>query len=97
MCIRDSYWHNQVGFTVSPFVKWGTSDAAFYGTANGSPDSDGVMLQVDYTPFGDGDSPFGSRFNMRVGVQYTAYDKFDGDTHGASDNNTVRLFLWVAD
>jgi len=91
------YWHNQVGFTAAPFTTWGSSDGAFYGTPSGSPDSDGVMLQVDYTPFGEGDSPFGSRFNMRVGVQYTAYGKFDGDTHGASDNNTVRLFLWVAD
>jgi hypothetical protein len=91
------YWRNQVGFTVAPFVTWGTSDAALYGTGNGSPDSNGVMLQVDYTPWGDGDSPFGPRFNMRVGVQFAAYGKFDGDTHGASDNDTVRLFLWAAD
>ena len=54
------------------------------------------MLQVDYTPWGEDDSPFGNRVNVRVGVQYTMYGKFDGDSHDASDNDTVRMFLWSA-
>ena len=40
---------------------------------------------------------------MRVGVQYTAYFRFDGagqnfDGFGrnASDNNTLRVFTWIA-
>ncbi len=90
------YWHNQVGFTVAPFTTWGSSDGALYGTASGSPDSDGVMLQVDYTPFGEGDSPLGAHLNLRVGVQYTIYGKFDGDSHNASDNDALRLFIWTA-
>lgn len=90
------YWRNQVGFTAAPFATWGSSDAALYGTATGSPNSNGVLLQADYTPWGDGDSPLGSRLNLRVGVQYSLYGKFDGDSHNASDNNTVRLFLWTA-
>ena len=90
------YWHNQVGFTVSPFTIWGSSDAVLYGTPSGSPDSNGVMLQVDYTPFGEGDTPLGNRLNLRVGAQYTIYGEFDGDSHHASDNNTLRLFIWTA-
>ena len=40
---------------------------------------------------------------MRIGVQYTVYSKFNGartnyDSAGAnaSDNNTFRVFTWVA-
>jgi hypothetical protein len=40
---------------------------------------------------------------MRVGVQYTAYGRFngartdfDGTGRNASDNNTLRVFTWVA-
>jgi hypothetical protein len=61
------------------------------------------LLQVDATPWGRNGSPLGNRFNARVGVQYVAYTKFDGsssnyDTMGrdASDNNTIRLFAWLA-
>ncbi len=61
------------------------------------------MLQADYTPFGGGHSPFGARFNAGVGVQYVAYSEFDGARHNydgsgrdASDNNTLRIFAWVA-
>ena len=50
-----------------------------------------------------GVTPLGPRFNLRVGVQYTAYAKFDGarrnyDGAGAnaSDNDTLRIFTWLA-
>jgi len=62
-----------------------------------------VNLQLDGTPFGAGGSPLGPRFNMRVGVQYVAYLKFDGagsnyDGSGrsAAANNTLRVFTWFA-
>ena len=61
------------------------------------------MLQLDATPWGDGKSPLGKRFNIRVGVQYTAYTRFngardnwDGAGSNAADNNTLRLFIWIA-
>ena len=45
----------------------------------------------------------GGRFNLRAGVQYTLYTKFDGASsnydgtgRNASDNNTVRVFVWTA-
>ncbi len=96
-------WHNKIGATVGAFSITGDSNADLYGGPNASPDSSGVMAQLDYTPWGDGTSPLGTRFNMRVGLQYTAYRKFDGAVHNydgaganASDNNAVRVFTWVA-
>jgi hypothetical protein len=67
------------------------------------PDNSGLQFQVDGTPFGRGKSPLGPRFNMRMGVQYTLYTRFNGahlnyeDTgRNAADNNTLRVFTWVA-
>jgi hypothetical protein len=98
------YWRSQIGLTVGVFDTTGSSDAFLYG-ANRTlkPDTSGVTVQLDGTPFGNGNSPLGKRFNLRLGVQYTAYTEFDGasrnyDTFGANagDNNTFRLFAWVA-
>jgi hypothetical protein len=48
-------------------------------------------------------SMLGGRFNLRAGMQYTIYTKFDGagtnyDGLGrnASDNDMLRIFLWTA-
>jgi len=96
-------WRNKVGLTLGAFSTTGTSNANLYGGPNTSPDSTGGMVQLDYTPWGAGNSPFGKRFNMRLGVQYTAYGKFDGARHNydgaganAADNNVFRAFTWVA-
>jgi len=63
----------------------------------------GTVFQADYTPFGKEDSwprPFA---NLRVGLQYTVYTRYDGATtnydgtgRNASDNNTLYLFVWMA-
>ena len=97
------YWRNKIGFTAQVFDTWGSPDDLLYAdNRRRRPDSSGVLLQVDGTPFGDGRSPLGRRFNLRVGVQYTAYFTFDGartdfDQMGrnASDNNTFRVFTWI--
>ena len=98
------YWRSQIGLTVGAFDTTGSPDALLYA-ANRTlkPDSTGVTVQLDGTPFGNGNSPLGKRFNLRLGLQYTAYTEFDGagrnyDTFGANaaDNNTLRLFAWVA-
>jgi hypothetical protein len=67
------------------------------------PDSAGVTFQVDGTLFGRDMSVLGGRFNLRAGLQYTIYTKFDGagtnyDGFGrnASDNDTLRIFIWTA-
>ena len=98
------YWKNMVGGTVGVFRTWGSPDALLYADSRTlKPDSAGYLLQIDYTPFGGGDGPFGSRFNLRLGLQYTIFTEFDGsgrdyDGSGrnASDNNTLRLFTWLA-
>ena len=66
------------------------------------PDSNGVTLQLDATPFGDQPQP-ARRINVRVGVQYTLYTQFngagpnfDGAGGNASDNDTLRVFTWFA-
>ena len=98
------YWHNVIGVTVSPFSITGSSNPFIYAdNRTFKPNSSGVTFQVDGTPFGNGKSPLGPRFNMRVGAQYTLYGKFNGahsdfDNAGrdATDNNTLRVFTWIA-
>lgn len=94
-------WHGKYGFTVSPFSITGSHNDNLY--ESGSPTSNGIMGQVDYTPWGAGNSPLGPRFNARVGLQYTLYGKFNGRRHNydnaganATNNNAIRLFTWIA-
>ena len=100
-------WHNKIGASLGAFSTFGTSNAALYavnsGYATTSPNSNGVTGQLDYTPWSAGNSPLGIRANVRLGVQYTAYGKFNGAWHNydgaganAADNNTLRFFTWVA-
>lgn len=98
------YWHNEIGGSVQYFNTWGSTDAVLYGgSLTGTPDSSGVLFQIDGTPFGNEPSSLGPRFNLRVGIQYRIYAKFDGAStnydglgHNASDNNTLRIFAWLA-
>ncbi len=98
------YWKGKVGLSVGGFDTWGSKDPLLYAdNRTAAPDSSGATFQLDYTPWGDGHSPFGRRVNFRVGMQYTAYatfegarSNFDGAGRNASDNDTVRLFSWLA-
>jgi len=98
------YSHHRVGATVAAFDSWGSRDSLLYADSRtNSPNSSGMMFQIDHTPWGAGASPLGPRFNLRVGAQYTVYSEFDGASHNydgaghdASDNNTLRIFAWVA-
>jgi hypothetical protein len=98
------YWRNKVGATLQLFDTWGSQDPLLYaGARTFAPNSDGLMLQIDGTPFGGPGAPMGGRFNMRVGLQYTLYQRFLGAGHdydgagtNASDNNTLRIFTWFA-
>lgn len=87
----------------------GSSDALLYapdpveGSNAGKPDSDGYLVQLEYVPFGKIDSPYRPWMNLRVGLQYIGYSKFngtgnnyDGFGRSASDNNTLFAFLWAA-
>lgn len=97
-------WQNTIGGSIGAFNTWGSTDAALYAdNRTFKPDSAGFLFQVDYTAFGSADAPMDGRFNMRVGLQYIAYTKFDGAGsnydglgHNASDNDSLRLFAWFA-
>lgn len=102
--IAASYsWRNKIGATVSVFdISGSANPTLFPDFRTARPDSSGVVLQVDGTPFGDRGQP-ARRVNLRVGVQYVAYARFDGarsnfDGAGAdaSDNNSLRIFAWFA-
>jgi hypothetical protein len=63
------------------------------------------VLQADWTPWGKEDSWGAPWANVRLGLQYTGYNRFmggssylnaDGMERRAKDNNTVMLFLWAA-
>lgn len=98
------YWRNKFGLTAGAFNSWGSSDPQLYSYSRTfSPNSSGLLFQIDATPFGGRNSPLGPRFNLRVGVQYVTYfridgasNNFDGFGRDASDDNTFRIFGWVA-
>jgi hypothetical protein len=97
------YWRNKVGATVQAFNTWGDANPFIYpDNRTFRPDSTGVMFQLDGTPFGGRPQP-ARRANLRVGLQYILYTRFNGagtnfDGLGAkaSGNNSLRLFTWLA-
>jgi hypothetical protein len=87
----------------------GGQDQVFYGPAplsgsnNGSPDTRGYILQLEYVPFGKMGSWAQPWVNIRIGLQYTGYLKFNGGTSNydgfgrtAHQNNSLFLFSWLA-
>ena len=89
---------NRVVLTGQYFNTWGSSDPILYsGLASGfSPNSDGWIGEIAYIPFISSSAPGWPWFNARVGLEYTWYNKFDGTTVGAQNNNTLFLYLWLA-
>jgi hypothetical protein len=76
--------------------------AAFSGSNNGSPDTRGYTLQLECVPFGKADSWARPWINLRLGLQYTGYQRFNGGTsnydgagRSASQNNSLFLFYWL--
>jgi len=107
--IDASYYRTHYGVSLGYFDRTGDHDALLYqaapleGSRTGKPDSAGTIVQVDWTPFGQSDSWKSPWANLRLGVQYTAYSKFNGAGHdydgygrNAADNDTLFLFLWNA-
>lgn len=93
--LKGSYWfQNTYGFSLASFSYTGSKDANLYG---GSPNTQGGTAEVDYNPFGKNDSWLQPYINLRVGLQYTWYSKFNGLTGSdASGNDTTYLYLWFA-
>ncbi len=81
-----------INFTLGHFNYSGTSDNLLYGYRLPSPNSNGIIAQVDYLPWE----------NTKISLQYTTYGKFngsssnyDGTNRNASYNNTLYLQFWV--
>jgi hypothetical protein len=108
--ISGQYAYQQTySLTVAYFETAGNTNAVLYapgpwfGSANGSPDSRGYILQLECMPFGKANSFAHPFLNVRVGLQYTGYLRFNGGDsnyddfgHSAHDNNTLLLFFWTA-
>jgi hypothetical protein len=108
--MNASYYYDQTwGLTAGMFSVHGSNDALLYasapdvGSLSNSPDSDGYIVQLDWTPFGKEDSWGQPWANLRLALQYTGYTRFNGgrtnyDGYGrnASNNNTLYLLGWVA-
>ena len=102
--LNGAYWYeNTWGATLGLFRNTGTADAILYGSVNGSPDTNGGIVELNWNPFGKATSFDEPWINLRVGLQYTFYSKFegaknnyDGTGRNASDNNTTYLYLWTA-
>ena len=90
--------HGTFGGSVGYFYTDGDTDALLYaadpvdGSRNGSPDSNGFIVQADYI--------FKEKY--KLALQYTIYNKFngsdsnyDGFGRDASDNNTFYALLWL--
>lgn len=103
------YYDNHYGLTLGRFMLRGSADPGLYapdpagGSRTGRPNTSGTIVQADWTPFGAADSWRAPWANLRLGVQYTLYDKFngasrdyDGFGRNARDNDTLFVFLWLA-
>jgi hypothetical protein len=88
---------NRIVLSGQYFDVWGSPDTALYAdNANFSPNTNGYVAEIAYIPFISSNSPIWPWANMRVGLQYTYYNKFNGTTENAHDNNSLFLYAWFA-
>jgi len=98
-----SYWYkNTWGATLGAFADDGSKDLTLYGN-NGSPNTHGGIVELNWNPFGQSDSWAQPYANVRLGLQYVWYTRFsglvynvDGAGRRASDNNTLYFYVWLA-
>jgi hypothetical protein len=104
--LKGTYYYNQmIGLTAGYFNLQGSGDPLLYGavSANNKPDTQGYTLELDYIPFNHGGPSFWPWLNIKFGLQYVHYDKFngastnfDGAGRNAAGNDTLFGFTWVA-
>ena len=117
--LAGSYHYDQTwGATIGLFDMRGKSNAGIYtgdtngdgtgsptGSISGHPTTSGYILQADWTPWGKEGSWGDGWANVRLGLQYTGYNRFmggstyldsEGNERRARDNNTTMLFLWTS-
>ena len=108
--VNVSYWYQQTyGITGGVYRMYGSPDAVLYqpspvgGSVSSRPNTQGYLAELAWVPFGK-EGSFGAPWlNLRVGLQFTAYSRFNGgvqnyDGYGrnASNNNAVFLYTWLA-
>jgi len=86
-------WNNMTGSADTSLYGSGT---AITGSANGSPNTNSLLFEVDYVPFGKATYSTDPYINLRLSAQYWAYTQFNGgysnyDGNGRSPeaNNTL--------
>ncbi len=97
--LNASYFYDQTyGLSLGLFDTRGNNNAPLWNTVmgNNTPDSRGYTAQFDWTPWGKESSWNAPWANLRLGVQYTGYSKFDGASNGAGDNNSLSVFAWTS-
>jgi hypothetical protein len=103
-----SYWYqNEYGFTLGWQKSWGPANPVLFAvtgapTANNKPNSNAIILEADWVPFGKDTSLWAPFMNLKVGIQYTIYTQFnggnsnyDGAGTSAGANNTLLLYAWT--
>jgi hypothetical protein len=103
---KVTYYYNQTyGVTAAYFNLNGTPDPLLFSSSvtTSSPNSNGWIGELDYIPFSYGGPSSWPWLNMKLGVQYIYYTKFDGTStnfdgagRNAHNNNTLFLFAWLA-
>lgn len=93
------FYQHRLGGGAQYFSTSGDADLVRYktgdpvgGSLSGSPDTSGWLVRLNYLPIQ----------NIQLGVQYTAYEKFNGagtnysgSGRKAADNNSLYAYLWV--
>ena len=103
------YYQQTYGLTFGWQNTWGKANPLLYaaapvtGSANGKPNSNAFIVEADWVPFGKKDSVGAPWVNLKLGLQYTAYTRFNGGTtnydgfgRNASGNDTIFAFAWLA-
>jgi hypothetical protein len=74
-----------------------------FGSASGAPTTGGYTARLEWVPFGKFGSFASPWLNLRVGLQYTGYwrynggsTNYDGSGRSAHDNNNLFLYTWLA-
>jgi hypothetical protein len=112
---EDTLWHGAAmlhflhdktyGAAIQYFMIDGTHDANLYPDSNnGSPLSDGVVMELNWLPFNKNGGPkFWPRSTVKFSVQYIVYNHFnggrfniDGMGRKAADNNTLFVGAWIS-
>ncbi len=111
--VKSTYSYEQTYYATLAYSRlMGSGDSLLYGpngpsgglpSATNSPNSDWWTIEGDYMPFNHGGPSFWPWLNMKLGLQYIWYTKFNGATNNydgngrnAADNNTLYAFAWFA-